>query len=114
MTDSPFLAAAVDVARQAGAILRDMLPEAPASKQIRTKRNPGDLVTRADRMVEDLIVGYLRTRFPDHGILAEEGSAHRGESYRWIIDPVDGTNNFARGVPLFAVSIALEYRGELT
>jgi myo-inositol-1(or 4)-monophosphatase len=91
-----------------------MLPEAPASKQIRTKRNPGDLVTRADRMVEDLIVGYLRTRFPDHGILAEEGSAHRGESYRWIIDPVDGTNNFARGVPLFAVSIALEYRGDLT
>lgn len=110
---SEFLEAAIDVALQAGAILREMLPEARASKRIRTKRNPADLVTRADRMAEDLIVGYLRRRFPEHGILAEEGSAHAGETYRWIIDPVDGTTNFAHGLPLFVVSIGLEHRGTM-
>lgn len=110
---SEFLDAAIDVALQAGAVLREILPATRASKDIRTKRNPADLVTRADRMAEDMIVGHLHRRFPDHGILAEEGSAHTGEAYRWIVDPVDGTTNFAHALPLFAVSIGLEHRGVL-
>lgn len=110
---SEFVEAAAEAAHKVGELLLAMLPEARTSKEIRTKRNPADLVTRADRMSEDLIVGLLRERFPDHGILAEEGSQHPGAEYRWIIDPVDGTTNFAHGVPLFCVSIGLEHRGKM-
>ena len=110
---SEFVEAAIEAAEQVGAILLRMLPESHESKQVSFKRNPTDLVTRADRMSEEIIVGLLRQRFPDHGILAEEGTLHQGEEYRWIVDPVDGTTNFAHGVPLFAVSIGLERRGQL-
>lgn len=110
---SPFVDAAIDAALQVGAMLRRMLPESHESKQVSFKRNPTDLVTRADRMSEEIIVGLLRERFPDHGILAEEGTVYKGEEYRWLIDPVDGTTNFAHGLPLFAVSIGLEYRNQV-
>jgi myo-inositol-1(or 4)-monophosphatase len=104
---------AIDAALQAGKLLEQMLPESWATKEVSTKRNPSDFVTRGDRMAEALITRVLRQRFPDHGILAEEGTSHAGAYYRWIIDPIDGTTNFVHGVPLFAVSIALEHRGEL-
>lgn len=110
---SEFVEAAIEAARQVGTLQLQMLPESHESKQVSFKRNPTDLVTRADRMSEEIIVGLLRERFPDHGILAEEGTLHEGEEYRWIIDPVDGTTNFTHGVPLFAVSIGLEHRGRL-
>jgi myo-inositol-1(or 4)-monophosphatase len=110
---SEFVTTAIEAAQQVGAILVRMLPESHESKQVSFKRNPTDLVTRADRMSEEIIVGLLRERFPDHGILAEEGTLHQGGEYRWIIDPVDGTTNFAHGVPLFAVSIGLERLGRL-
>jgi len=110
---SEFVEAAATAALRAGELVMAMLPEARSAKQIRTKRNPADLVTRADRMAEDLIAGLLRERFPDHGVLAEEGTRRAGTEYRWIIDPIDGTTNFAHGVPLFAVSIGLEHRGRL-
>ena len=110
---SEFLSIAIEAASQAGIRLREMLGDSRASKGVTTKRNQADLVTRADRMTEDLIVGLLRERFLDHGVVAEEGTAHPGGDYRWIIDPIDGTTNFAYGVPLFAVSIALEHKGDL-
>jgi len=73
-----------------------------------------DLVTEIDRESERLIVGHLRNRFPDHGIIAEEGEYPPGTApYRWIIDPLDGTTNYAHGFPWFCVSIALESQGEL-
>lgn len=110
---SEFVEVAADAARRAGEILMTLLPEGRAAKQIQTKRNPADLVTRADRLAEDLVVGLLRERFPDHAILAEEGSLHEGRDYRWLIDPLDGTTNFAHGVPMFCVSIGLEHAGRL-
>jgi myo-inositol-1(or 4)-monophosphatase len=71
-----------------------------------------DLVTEADVAAEQAIVAILRARHPDHDILAEEGDyGHRGADQRWIVDPLDGTTNFAHGFPWFAVSIALEVRG---
>lgn len=112
-TSSEFLLAAMEAAVQAGARLRDMVSDSQASKGVTTKRNAADLVTRADRMTEDLVVSLLRARFPTHGIVAEEGTAHAGQEYRWIIDPIDGTTNFAYGLPVFSVSIALEHKGEL-
>ena len=67
-----------------------------------------DLVTEVDRDSEQLIVEHLLSRFPEHMILAEEGDYPRTESsFRWIIDPVDGTTNYAHGFPWFCVSIAL-------
>ena len=73
-----------------------------------------DLVTEVDRESERLIVEHLLTAFPHHGILAEEGQYPRGGSaYCWIIDPVDGTTNYAHGFPWFCSSIALEVDGEL-
>ena len=112
-TSSEFLSAAMGAALQAGTRLREMLGDSRASKGVTTKRGPADLVTRADRMTEDLIVGLLRARFPSHGVAAEEGTAHTGQEYRWIIDPIDGTTNFAYGLPMFSVSIALEHKGDL-
>lgn len=73
-----------------------------------------DLVTEADLASEQAIVAILRARHPDHDILAEEGgSGCRGADQRWIVDPLDGTTNFAHGFPWFAVSIGLEVRGEI-
>jgi len=73
-----------------------------------------DLVTEADLASEELVVSRLLGSFPGHVILAEEkhAVAERGE-FTWIVDPLDGTTNFAHGFPAFAVSIALEHRGEL-
>jgi myo-inositol-1(or 4)-monophosphatase len=74
-----------------------------------------DLVTSVDRDAERCIVNSLRQNFPDHSILAEEETdvADSQESFRWIIDPLDGTTNFAHGYPQFCVSIALEYQQDL-
>ena len=73
-----------------------------------------DLVTEADRASERLIVERLRAHFPTHSIVAEEGGGSEGTSdYRWYVDPVDGTTNFAHGFPVFNVTLALQRAGEL-
>lgn len=73
-----------------------------------------NLVTEGDRLSEELIIGRITARYPHHDILAEEspGTA-KGSQYRWIIDPLDGTTNYAHGYPVFSVSIALEIAGEI-
>jgi len=102
----PFLEVAVDAARRAGALLLDRFG------QVRYKGSPSNLVTEMDRQAEALVIDLLHSRFPDHAILAEEGGARPGSStHRWIVDPLDGTTNYAHGMPFFAVSIALEIEG---
>ncbi|MGA2420706.1 MAG: inositol monophosphatase family protein [Candidatus Acidiferrum sp.] len=99
-----YLAAAVEIAKEAGAILRE---EAKHPAQISYKREV-DLVTQADKRSEKLIVEKLTKYFPSHAIVAEEGSGHESTSqFRWHVDPLDGTTNFAHGYPCFCVSIAL-------
>ncbi|WP_457637031.1 inositol monophosphatase family protein [Oceanithermus sp.] len=78
-----------------------------------TKSGPTDLVTHADKETEIAIKDYLLSRYPDHAFLGEEGGQEREAEYRWIVDPIDGTVNFAHRFPFYAVSIALEVRGEL-
>jgi len=78
-----------------------------------TKSGPTDLVTQADRETEIAIKDFLLARYPDHAFLGEEGGQENEAEYRWIVDPIDGTVNFAHGFPFYAVSIALEVRGEL-
>ncbi|MGQ0550551.1 MAG: inositol monophosphatase family protein [Armatimonadota bacterium] len=108
---SEISAFALSVAREAADLVMRILPEAAAAKDVRRK-GPLDLVTRADYDAERLIAARIQARFPHHGVLAEEGTTVTGES-RWLVDPVDGTANFAHGFPLFAVSIAFEDRGAL-
>ena len=103
------LQAAVEASHAAGALL---LRYAATGFQIDYK-NPINLVTDADRAAEQCVIDRLKTRFPDHHFLAEERGRDDGGSspYRWIIDPLDGTTNFAHGYPIYCVSIGLEYDG---
>ena len=76
-----------------------------------------DYVSEVDRAAEQTIINVLRKAYPNHGILGEEGGSlagsGEGADYVWIIDPLDGTTNFLRGVPHYAVSIACKYKGRL-
>ncbi|MCZ6830822.1 MAG: inositol monophosphatase family protein [Gammaproteobacteria bacterium] len=78
-------------------------------------KSANDFVTEVDRASEKEIIYHLSKAYPDHAFLAEEGgsSGNADSEYRWLIDPLDGTTNFIRGIPHFAVSIACEYRGKL-
>jgi myo-inositol-1(or 4)-monophosphatase len=97
---------AVDAARAAGRLLRD---ELSGARRIAYKGSPTNLVTEMDQRAEALILERLRRAFPDDAILAEEQGAADGRSgRRWIVDPLDGTTNYAHGLPIFGVSIALE------
>jgi myo-inositol-1(or 4)-monophosphatase len=108
MNDS-FLEVAVDAARRAGDLLLGRLG---SLRQIDYKGSPSNIVTEMDRQAETLIVERIGGQFPDHAILAEEGGGRAGSArHRWIVDPLDGTTNYAHGMPFFAVSIALEIDG---
>lgn len=101
---------AIAAAREAGALLRER-----SGKAEHIERKAGEetnLVTELDRRSEAIIIRMIRERYPDHEVLAEESgrNTHTSE-YRWIIDPIDGTTNFAQGLPIFAVSIGLEKNG---
>jgi len=106
----PFLEVAMDAAREAGEILREEF-----ARPVRISyKGDVDIVTQADERSERAIVAKLRKHFPLHAIVAEEGGGTESESaFRWHVDPLDGTTNFAHGYPCFAVSIGLEQAGEL-
>ena len=97
----------IDLAKAGGAIARNHFAKVAATEVI--EKSARDYVSHVDRAVEDAIVRRIRARHPDHAILGEEGvDAVAGDAARalWIIDPIDGTTNFIRGIPLYAVSIA--------
>jgi myo-inositol-1(or 4)-monophosphatase len=105
-----FLDTAVQAARIAGALQRERLWQ----EHVIAFKGETDLVTEVDRACEELIVGAIRGKYPDHDILAEENEYPPLHSaHKWIIDPLDGTTNYAHGFPWFAVSIALEIDGEV-
>jgi len=103
---------ATKAARQAGAVLMERLGRL---KDVRYK-SLRDPVTEADKASEALISGIIRDAFPEHGFLGEEDTSWDGgkSGARWIVDPLDGTVNYAHGYPCFCVSIALEKDGEIT
>jgi myo-inositol-1(or 4)-monophosphatase len=95
---------AITVARRAGALLMQGLDQRPAVEL----KSSYEVVTAVDRASEALIVQAITETFPDHAVVAEEGSGvDRVSDYRWIIDPLDGTNNYAHGFPFFCVSLGL-------
>jgi myo-inositol-1(or 4)-monophosphatase len=103
--------AAVEMAREAGALLLEGYGRA----HVPERKGRIDLVTEYDRRSEALLLERLRRRFPDHTVLAEESGLHAaaGAPVRWLIDPLDGTTNFAHNYPFFCVSIAAEAAGTL-
>jgi myo-inositol-1(or 4)-monophosphatase len=78
-----------------------------------TEKQANDYVTEVDQRAEQEIIQVIRRAFPEHAILAEESGESEGNEYQWIIDPLDGTTNFLRGIPQFSVSIALAHKGKL-
>src|SRR5213083_2741227 len=111
----PMLMAAVKAARRAGSVINrgardlDLLTV--------TAKGPKDYVSEVDRAAEAAIVQTLHASYPDHAILAEEGTAkgaNASAEHTWIIDPLDGTTNFLHGFPQYCVSIALEHKGVIT
>jgi len=101
---SRYLAAVEAIAREAGALVMGHFARHVTIEY----KGEVDLVTVADRSSEALIVSRLRERWPEHGIVAEEGTCSGPDSeYRWYVDPLDGTTNFAHGYPVFCISIAL-------
>jgi myo-inositol-1(or 4)-monophosphatase len=107
MTEMQWTPKAAELAREAGARLREFYAQGVATEY----KGDVDLVTVADRTVEKLIRERLAALFPEHGVYGEEGTRERLESeYRWYVDPLDGTTNFAHGFPQFCVSLGLEHR----
>jgi myo-inositol-1(or 4)-monophosphatase len=105
-----YLSTAVEISCEAGNLLAQL---AHRPHEITYKR-PSDLVTEADRRSEALIVERLRSRFPRHGIVSEEGGGQKTNSdYCWYVDPLDGTTNYAHGFPIFCVTLGLAYRDEV-
>lgn len=107
--DRAVVAKASEIAREAGARLREFYAQGVETEY----KGDVDLVTVADRTVEKLIRTRLGETFPAHGVYGEEGTRDRLEGeFRWYVDPLDGTTNFAHGFPQFCVSMGLEYRPE--
>jgi myo-inositol-1(or 4)-monophosphatase len=105
-----YLETAVDIAREAGALLTHYFEKRVAFET----KGEFDLITEADRNSEKLVVEKLRSYFPAHAIVAEEGGGVAGNSeYRWYVDPLDGTTNFAHSFPMFNVTLGLERAGEM-
>ncbi|MCM2269273.1 MAG: inositol monophosphatase [Thermoanaerobaculia bacterium] len=106
------LAAAVAAGEAGAAVLVDYFRSGRLEIGVKGKN---DFVTQADRESEAALVGEILRRFPDHRILAEEGTAHAAatSAYEWVIDPLDGTTNFLHGLPVWAVSIACRRGDEI-
>src|SRR5262245_59946544 len=100
---------AIRIAKEAGSLLRDRV----GTRLEVSHKGAIDLVTDVDLASEQLIRDAIATYYPKHQVLGEEqGLAEKASEYRWIVDPLDGTTNYAHGFPFFCVSIALEDRGE--
>lgn len=112
----PMLNTAIKAARRGAAIISRASFDLDLLKV--TKKQHNDFVTEVDRAAESAIIEVLKNAYPDHAILAEESGAsanlHDDNEHVWIIDPLDGTTNFIHGFPQYCVSIALQYRGQLT
>ena len=105
-----FLETSAEIARESGALLSTYFERRVAFEL----KGEHDLVTEADRASERLVVERLRSHFPSHSIVAEEGGGHIGSSeYCWYVDPLDGTTNFAHGFPMYNVTMALTQAGQL-
>jgi len=116
----PMLTTAIKAARRAGTLISRASLDLDRVQVAR--KGPNDYVTEVDRAAEESIIETLSTAYPDHAFLGEESGAVApaqgpdtdSPEYQWVIDPIDGTTNFIHGLPLYAISIALMHRGQIT
>ena len=100
----------IQISREAGELIRNGFGK---THSIEFKTNELNLVTETDKASEKLITDFIKKKYPSHNILAEEnGETNNSSEYLWVIDPLDGTTNFAHGLPIFAVSIGLQKNNE--
>jgi len=99
------------ISKLAGEIIRNYFGK---NFSVEFKSDIRNLVTQADKESERTIIDFIKKKYPSHGILAEEsGSQSTNSNYLWVIDPLDGTSNFAHGLPIFSVSIGLQFKEEI-
>jgi myo-inositol-1(or 4)-monophosphatase len=112
--DPSYRQATLDLAKQAALEAGALLRENFRTEFRISKKGPIDFVTEMDLKAERLILERIRSAHPDHRIVAEESGSNSNDSpFNWLIDPLDGTTNYAHGLPAFCVSIALEHAGKL-
>jgi len=100
----------IEIAKEAGEIAREGFQ---SNFEVDYKTNSSDLVTEYDKKVESVIINFIRKEFPSHSVLAEEsGQSAKSSEFRWVVDPIDGTTNFAHGLPIFSVSIGVQRNGK--
>lgn len=105
-----YLTSATDIVREAGAQLKALI----GSAKIQRIKARDDLVTDGDLLVEDIVLGFVERNYPDHGYDSEERGRLRADSeFVWVLDPIDGTKYYARGLPLYSISLALRRRERL-
>ncbi len=109
--EKDFLLLAETAAREAGQFLLKYLGTLQAEDI--NQKGPFDFVTHIDHQAEKILADRIRAVFPQHKIFAEEDNKQAAGGFRWIIDPLDGTTNYVHGHPVFSISMALEYEGEL-
>ena len=101
----------VEVAKEAGEVIRNGFR---SNIQIEFKTDAGNLVTNIDKASEKIILEFIKKEYPSHSIIAEEsGNVSKSSEYKWVVDPLDGTTNFAHGLPIFSVSIGLQKNDEI-
>jgi len=101
---------ALKAVKEGGAILMEYLGKVQSIDY----KGEINLVTEVDRRSEEVVMGIIKDSYPDHRILAEEtGDSGESSSFKWIIDPLDGTTNYAHGYPCFCISLAIEHEGEV-
>ena len=100
----------IQISKEAGEIIREGFGK---SYSLEYKTNLSNFVTEIDKKSEAAIINFVKKEFPNHAVLAEESGEHKTTSeYLWVIDPLDGTSNFAHGLPIFSVSIGVQKNGE--
>jgi myo-inositol-1(or 4)-monophosphatase len=100
----------ISIAKEAGRLVKQSFGK---NLKIDFKTNELDLVTEADKASEKLIIDFIRQKYPSHSVLAEEGGGVKNKSdFLWVVDPLDGTTNFAHGLPIFSVSIGVQKNGK--
>jgi myo-inositol-1(or 4)-monophosphatase len=100
----------IEISKRAGSLIKEGFG---TTFKIEYKTNENNLVTEIDKASEELIINFIKEKHPSHSILAEEGGdVEKKSEYLWVVDPLDGTTNFAHGLPIFSVSIGVQKKGE--
>lgn len=101
----------IEISKETGSMIKE---DFGTNFSIEFKTNASNIVTEVDKKAEKKIMDFIRKNYPGHSIIAEESGEHKSDSdYQWVVDPIDGTTNFAHGLPIFSVSIGVRKNEEI-